>query len=117
MTRGKHPFRTTEFSAGMPRETVVDPEIGNTICRFDAATPWFSESHSPAVEYSESQDSRSEGESGDAASQMDEHGTQKAKQTLPRISGDSRISSLKRTKIKLRGKISELFAPRSIRPE
>ncbi len=117
MTRGKHPFRTTEFSAGMPRETVVDPEIGNTICRFDAATSWYGESHSPAVEYSDSQDSRSDDETGDAVTQVEEHGTQKPKQTLPRISGNSRISSLKKTKIKLRGKISELFAPRPTRPE
>lgn len=116
MTRGKHPFRTTEFSAGLPHETVVDPEPGNTICRFDAATPWFGESRSPAVEYSDSRDLQSDDEIGDAASRMDEHGTQKAKHTLPRISADSRISSLKKTKIKLRGKVSELFALRPIRP-
>lgn len=116
MTRGKHPFRTTEFSAGMPRETVVDPEIGNTICRFDAATPWFGESHSPAAEYSDSQDSPSDDETSEAATQVEEQGTQKPKQTLPRISANSKISSLKKTKIKLRGKISELFAPRPTRP-
>jgi hypothetical protein len=116
MTRGKHLFRTTEFSGGMPRETVVDPEIGNTICRFDAATPWFGESHAPAVDYSDSQDSQSDDETGVAVSQGEEHGTQKAKQSLPRISANSRISSLKKTKIKLRGKISELFAPRPTRP-
>ncbi|MBI5250811.1 MAG: hypothetical protein HY912_15075 [Desulfomonile tiedjei] len=110
MTRGKDFFRTTEFSTAMPHETVVDPHIGNTICSFDAGTTWFTESHSSAHGCSDCETSQAR--PGDAVSEEEVLGLQRAKQVVPKLPANSRISSLKKTKIKLRGKISELFSSR-----
>lgn len=113
MTRGKGLFRTTEWSAGMPHETVADPDLGNSICKFDAGTSWLTESHS--AEHRSVHGADSQADCGDAAFEMEVHGNRKSRRALTGIPVNSKVSNLKRTKIKLQGKISELFCPKSLK--
>ena len=108
MTRGKNFFRMIEFSAGMPHDTVVDPDMGNIVCRLDAGTTWYTESQSATLNCTECESSQAD--KGGTVNEAEVHGPQKTKQIVPRMPANSRISSLKKTKIKLGGKISELIS-------
>ncbi len=108
MTRGKNFFRMIEFSAGMPHGTVVDPNMGSIICRLDAGTTWYTESQSSTLKCTDCEASKAD--KGGTANEAEVHGLQKTKQIVPRMPANSRISSLKKTKIKLGGKISELIS-------
>jgi hypothetical protein len=107
MTRGKNFFSMTEFDARMPHETVTDPNTVNTRFTLDAGSKWHTEAEPSLHKRFDCEASRTE--SSDTTNQIEDHGVPKAKQTVPKLASNYRVSSLKRTKLKLHGKVSELI--------
>jgi hypothetical protein len=104
MRRGKNLVGPSEFIGEMPREQIVDPENVNVRCTCDAGTELFPRSY-----MSRKTTAQHEEKSNDPV-ETDHVQEPTISQTVPRIALNSKVPSLRKTKITLHGRISELFS-------
>jgi hypothetical protein len=104
MRRGKNLVGPSEFIGEMPREQIVDPENVNVRCSCDAGSELFPRSY-----MSRKTTAQHEEKSNDPI-ETDHVQEPAISQTVPRIALTSKVPSLRKTKITLHGRISELFS-------
>jgi hypothetical protein len=104
MRRGKNLVGPSEFIGEMPREQIVDPENVNVRCTCDAGSELFPRSY-----MSRKTTAQHEEKSNDPV-ETDHVQESTISQTAPRIALNSKVPSLRKTKITLHGRISKLFS-------